>query len=211
MLCQGQNRMRTALLVGALGVLVGCQGTASRRTPIHPNPNMDQVKRFDAQEPADFWSDGRSMRPRLEGTLAQGSLQEDDHLYRGTLADGSWAAGLPDGMNLDRALLARGQERYDIYCMPCHDQSGTGKGSVALATVDMAPPTFHEQKLRSYPIGQIYGTITNGVRTMPSYAMQIPVADRWAIATYVRAIQVAGHADAGQVPADVKRSKGWGQ
>jgi mono/diheme cytochrome c family protein len=158
--------------------------------------NMDNQKRFDPQEENEFFADKRAMRLPVPGTIAVGELQANDHLYRGKL--GTAFAKYP-AIRMTERDLKRGQERYNIYCTPCHDQAGTGQGIVALRgkRFGMAPiPTFHQAKLREMPVGQIYNVIAKGVRTMPSYASQIPVRDRWRIAAYVRALQLSQGATA---------------
>lgn len=171
---------------------LGCQETIKKEAPIHPNWNMDQTQRIDAQEPAPkgVFADGRGMRTPVEGTVAVGGLREDGHYWRGKV-DGEFAKSLPPAMTLDAAFLARGQNRYEIYCTPCHDKAGTGNGTVASRGITQ-PPTFHSAYLKGFPVGQLFDVMTNGVRTMPSYAAQIPAEDRWAIAAYVRSLQVAG-------------------
>ncbi len=186
--------MRLTHLTVALVALValGCQETIKKEAPIHPNWNMDQTVRIDPQEPAPkaVFADGRGMRLPVEGTVAVGSLREDDHYWRGKV-NGEFAKALPPSLTLDADLVARGKARFEIYCTPCHDAAGTGNGTVAGRGITQ-PPTFHSAYLKSFPVGQFFDVITNGVRTMPSYAAQIPAEDRWAIATYVRALQVAG-------------------
>lgn len=186
-----------ALLAAAL--LPACRGQVSKNPPIHPNWNMDQVARIDSQEPSTFWADGRGMRSYPEGTVRSAdpagrsnpcTLPEaNPALCEGKDAAGEWIAGLPAEFSLDAPLLDRGQERYDIYCSPCHDRVATGDGTVARR--GMTPPTLHNDFQRQKPLGQVYGTILNGGPIMPSYAAQIPVEDRWAIAAYVRALQIS--------------------
>jgi len=203
--------MRTCLtlsLLLAVMVISGCRGQTSRQPPVHLNPNMDNQQRFDPQEPNDFFPDGRAMRPQVAGTIAQGSLHEDPHMYQGRNSDGSYAVELPSGIEMNDALLARGQERYDIFCAPCHDKAGNGKGIIVERGM-MPPPNFHGERVRAFPIGQIYEVINEGVRIMPSYANQIAVEDRWAIVAYVRALQLSRNADKSDVPADVRNEKGW--
>ena len=129
--------------------------------------------------------------------MARGHLDADDHLYRG-LVDGAPAATFPLPITAD--VMARGRERYDIYCAPCHDVAGTGRGSVVQRGM-LPPPTFHDDRLRAMPLGEFYGVITDGVRNMPGYAAQIPVNDRWAIAAYVRALQRSRNATLEDIPA----------
>lgn len=193
-------------------VLSGCQGMISKSPPIHLNPNMDQQDRLDAQEPSPrlddgtlVWKDNRAERPAPSGTVAVGQLEGDDFFDRGMI-DGQFASTTP--MAVDAALLERGESRYGIYCVPCHDSAGSGRGTVATRGL-VPPPTFHQDRIRQMPVGQIFDVITQGARTMPSYAPQIPTEDRWAIAAYVRALQLSQHATLDQVPADVAAKNGW--
>lgn len=214
------TRQRSARVAGLLALaslavaLGGCRGTRSAKPPIHPNPNMDNVTRIEAQEPSDFWHDRRGMRPQVEGTVAQNELRDDDHLYRGQI-DGAWAATLPAEVPLNAETLERGQERYGIYCTPCHGNAGLANGGIVPTRGTTNPDwawevvSLHGDAPRGYAIGQLYDVIANGVRTMPGYAHQIPVEDRWAIATYVRALQVAYEVPLDYVPQTVRREQGW--
>jgi mono/diheme cytochrome c family protein len=145
------------------------------------------------------------MRPPVPGTVAVGEPKQDAHLERGKLG-GENASTLP--LELDRELLDRGRRRYDIYCAPCHDRTGSGNGIVVQRGL-VPPPSFHDARIRAMPVGEIFNVISNGVRNMPSYAAQIPVRDRWAITAYVRALQVARKAGLEDVPADIAGSKGF--
>ena len=192
-------RIRTStLFAGALSLisLSACNGSTSELPPVHLNPNMDYQQRVDAQEHSEIFADGRGMRAPVEGTVARGKLKDNDHLYRGRGTDGRLVDALPKGIKLDEALLQRGQERYDIYCAPCHDESGAGKGMVTKrgGGLSVPPPSYHQDKLRAMPLGYFYDVIANGKGTMFSYAAQIPVEDRWAIAAWVRTLQVHGEA-----------------
>jgi mono/diheme cytochrome c family protein len=197
--------------IGAAMLLVaGCRGTTSTEPPIHLNPNMDQQHRYDPQEPNAFFADNRAMRPPVDGTVAVGALQEDDHFYRGRV-DGKLVETLPPELTLDKALLDRGHERFNIYCAPCHDQAGNGQGIVVKRNAGLTPPpAFHTDRLRTAPLGYFFEVMTNGVRTMPTYRYQIAAKDRWAIAAYVRALQLSRVAGLDQIPGDVAASKGWG-
>jgi mono/diheme cytochrome c family protein len=157
---------------------------------------MYQQPRYDAQGAGPFFQDGRAMRPPVPGAVAQ-EMEVDLTVEQGWSEDAeSWALTIPQSV-VDRhggmeALLARGQERYGIYCTPCHGVSGEGDGLVGQRVGGpIRPPTFHADRLRHLPDGQIYATITYGVRNMPSYRHAIPVADRWAIVGYVRALQLS--------------------
>ncbi len=204
---------RFSTLVGASVVLLGCQGEPFKDPPIHLNQNMDFQKRFEAQEKNDFFGDKRAMRPEIEGTVARGQLRIDDHLYVGKVGE-DHVSTLPttrtDGqpLEVDRDYLEHGQERYNIYCSPCHDASGMGQGLVVQRGM-LQPPSLHEEYLLAKNVGYFYDVITNGVRNMPAYAAQIPVDDRWAIAAYVRVLQRRMNASLDQVPADKAAAQGW--
>lgn len=186
------------LLVGAL-LLGGCRGMESDRAPIHPNLNMDMQNRFDAQEANPFFADNAAMRRPPAGTIARGLLKEDTRYYAGRTEDGEYVDRMP--VPVTRALVERGRDRYDIYCAVCHGGAGDGEGIIMRGDYGYTPaPSFHEERLLEESDGYLYDVITNGVRTMPSYAHQVPVADRWAIVAYVRALQRSQNADEADVP-----------
>jgi len=205
---------RFASLLGCL-VLVACQGDVSHEPPVHLNQNMDQQNRFEGQEATDLFDDGRAMRPHVPGTIAVGTLKNDPHMDWGKGPQGGFATELPPEapagttLSLDRKLLDRGRERYDIFCTPCHDGQGTGKGLVVERGM-MAPPSFHDERVLAMPIGQLYDVITNGARNMQPYRKQIQLRDRWAIAAYVRALQISRRAGLSDVPDDRAGSERWG-
>lgn len=204
------RRTLVLALVAALAVVAaGCRGGTSRKPPIHLNPNMDNQVLFKPQAADPFAADGRAARAPLAGTVRAGSYSTDEHLTAGTVG-GQPAATLPPSIPLTTSLLLRGQQRYDIYCAPCHDVTGGGKGTVVHRGM-LPPPTFHDARLRAQGVGYFYQVITNGVRNMPAYGAQVPVNDRWAIAAYVRALQNAHDARLNQIPADVAAAKGWVQ
>jgi len=190
----------------ALSLLVlpctGCRGNKSDQPPVHLNQNMDFQQRGDPQERNDFFADGRVMRPPVEGTVARGQLREDDHLWRGRLPNGALADALPASLELSPALLDRGQERYNIFCAPCHGEMGHGNGPVTRRGGGFAvqPANLHQEKYLPAPLGYFYDVTTNGKGSMKSYKAQIPVEDRWAIAVWVRTLQVAGKAVEADVP-----------
>ena len=146
------------------------------------------------------------MRPPVPNTVARGELREDDHLATGKI-DGTYAKNLP--MPLTHELLQRGQRRYNIYCSACHGQTGDGASVLKARKMRVPAPSYMEKRLREQPVGYFYEVVGKGVRNMPSYAARIPIADRWAIAAYVRALQIAGHASVDMIPADVAATKGW--
>jgi len=163
---------------------------------------MDFQERGEPQERNDYFADGRVMRPPVEGTIAVGFLKEDDHLWRGRLPNGQLADKLPAGMDLDSALLDRGEERYNIYCEPCHGEMGHGNGPATRRGGGFAvkPANLHQKKFLPIPLGYVYDVASNGKGSMKGYKAQIPVEDRWAIAVWVRTLQVAGKAKPDEVP-----------
>ena len=162
--------------------------------------DMHDQPKYTAYKPSDFFADQRSARPIVEGTVAQGHLNEDELLYAGRVG-GQPATTFP--FAIDEPLMRRGRERYDIFCSPCHGLTGDGDGMVVQRGY-RRPPSFHIDRLRQAPAGHLYDVITNGFGAMPDYAAQIPVRDRWAIAAYMRALQLSQNAAAAQLPADVQ-------
>lgn len=197
--------IRTSYSVGfaglvVAGLLAGCRGEPSSEPPIVPIRNMHDQPRYNVQRASAFFADGRSMRPQVEGTIAQ-EMPGDEALQTGRSNDGSgWLPEAPKGL-VRRAggmekFVVRGQERYNVYCTPCHGYAGDGNGMVAHRAIKLGYAAFkatdlHEPRLAHAPDGQIYATITNGVRNMPAYRHSIPLEDRWAIVAYVRALQVS--------------------
>jgi len=145
--------------------------------------------------PSEFFADGRSERPILENTVARGSLA-DDALYVGKDSN---TFPLP----VTQELLERGQERFKIFCSPCHGLQGDGNGMIVTRGMKR-PPSYHEPRLRQVPNGYIFDVITNGFGAMLNYSAQIPVRDRWAIVAYVRALQLSRNAKMSDLPADVR-------
>ena len=175
--------------------VAGCRGQTSTQPPIIPLRNMFDQDRYDPQAESDFFPDKRTMRIPVAGTVPR-EREVDPEVGEGRLTDDSGYVPYVPSSVVARAggmeaLVNRGQERYGIYCGPCHDGTGGGQGMVITrAKWQPAPPSFHQDRLRQAPDGQIFATITHGVRLMPSYGARIPVTDRWAIVTYVRALQL---------------------
>ncbi len=159
--------------------------------------DMHDQPRMRAYRGTEFFGDGRSARPLVEGVVARGQLREDAHLFTGKL-DGAFAESFPFPITAD--VLARGQERFRIYCSPCHGQLGTGEGMVAERGYKK-PPSYHIDRLRSEKPGYFFDVITSGFGAMPDYAAQVPVPDRWAIVAYIRALQLSQHARLDDIPA----------
>ena len=194
-------RRTAALITLCCLVMVGCRGRVTDKPPIHPNLNMDFMERFEAQESNDFFEDGRAMRPPVPGTVARGMMRDDLPFFTGKDSTGAYVQTMPVPQTL--ALYVRGQERYDIYCAVCHGKAGDGQGIVMSGGYGFAPIGYHDDRLRAIEDGYLYEVIANGIRTMPGYAQQIPVADRWAIVAYVRALQKSQNASAADIPADI--------
>ena len=144
-----------------------------------------------------FFNDARSARPIVEGTVARGQLREDELMYTGK-ANGQDATLFP--MPVDAAVMARGQQRFNIYCSPCHGRTGLGDGMIVRRGY-RHPPSLHLDRLRSAPAGHFFDVMTNGFGAMPDYAGQIKAEDRWAIIAYLRALQLSEHATLDDVPA----------
>lgn len=137
-------------------------------------------------EKSEFFADKRMSRPLVDGTVPQGHLNEDDLLYGGKDEAGNFSEVFP--MEVTREMIDRGQERYDIYCSPCHGQTGRGDGIIVRRGMKQ-PPSFHEQRLVDMPAGYFFDVITHGFGVMYSYASRVKPVDRWAIVAYVRALQ----------------------
>lgn len=187
----------------ALSLLSSCRGQPSEDPPFHLVPDMDNQPKFKAQSENPFFADGRTMRPQVEGTLAQNQFHEDEGLYTGKNPDGSFIARVPYAV--DEKLLERGEDRFNIYCSPCHDKTGSGNGAVIKHGYPL-PINLASDHPKSMKDGEIFDTISNGVRNMPGYRTQIPAADRWAIVTWVRVIQKSQAGKLEDVPGDKKGS-----
>ena len=180
-------RVLSAIVLISAVPLAGCaRGCTSSRPPIHLNPSMDNQPKVRAQSASAFFYDGSSMRQPVPGTIAIGELKEDVAFFTGKGADGQFVATIP--VAVDDALLDRGRERYVIYCQPCHDARGDGKG-ILFQRGNVPTATFHQEKMLKYSDGQIFDIMTNGQGLMPAYRWPIPPADRWAIVAYVRGLQ----------------------
>lgn len=184
--------MKSSASIGLIAALAlaGC------RQDMHDQP------RYDSFQASRFFADGRSARQPVEGTVARGLLKLDEHLYQGR-RNGQLVAEMPYAVT--RRMLDRGRERYNIYCTPCHGYAGDGEGMIVQRGLKH-PPSFHIDRLREAPVGHYFDVITNGFGAMYSYASRIPVDDRWAIISYIRALQLAQRAPVAAVPADKRAS-----
>jgi mono/diheme cytochrome c family protein len=175
------------------------RNATSDKPRIHLMGDMDWQPKYKAQRENPLFDDGRSTREQLPETVAVGELRDDDHFYRGKI-NGAFARTFPAEVSFDEATMARGRERFGIYCTPCHGFGGEGNGMVAERAAALrerqdyqgswvAPTNLTQDSIRMQPVGQIFDTITHGVRNMPSYGAQIVPADRWAIILYLRALE----------------------
>lgn len=210
--------MRTALLLTAVmaASLSACRGETSQDPPVVLLRNMHQQQRYNSQSTSRFFSDRRTMRTPPLGTVSRfpgganarysdfsvsrDETFDDDAVMRGLDDHGDYVATVPAAVSGSadnaRDLVRRGQQRYGIYCAPCHGEAGDGRGIVWLRGQGgrytyPQPPTFHDDRIRHMADGQLFNTISNGVRNMPAYAAQIAPRDRWAIVSYVRALQIS--------------------
>ena len=160
---------------------------------------MHNQPKFYPQRGTDFYADGRSVRPQVENTVARGQLHEDSYFYTGM--QGS-ASGMQEGNTLPfpvtMDVLARGQERYNIFCTPCHSRVGNGAGMIVQRGYAQAG-NFHTARLNSAPLGHFYNVITNGYGAMPNYAAQLTPEERWAVVAYIKALQLSQNATQNEV------------
>jgi mono/diheme cytochrome c family protein len=180
------GRLLVAALATGIALTCGC------RRDMQDQPKLEPL------EASAFFPDGRASRPLVEGTVAR-SEPLGEHPYLTGRADGQLVRQAPVAVSAE--ALARGHERFDVFCSPCHDRVGTGQGMIVQRGY-REPPSLHEQRLRDQPDGYFFDVMTSGFGVMPSYSQQIPVADRWAITLYVRALQLSQGATLADVPAD---------
>jgi hypothetical protein len=158
--------------------------------------DMHEQPKYLPYEPTTFFDDGRSERPVVPGTVARGHLHLDELLYTGK-ENGVFANKFP--FPITRADLERGRQRYNIYCTPCHDYTGSGRGIVVQRGFP-PPPSYHIDRLRQAPVGQFFDVMTNGDGSMYSYASRIEPEDRWRIAAYIRVLQLSEHSTVQDMP-----------
>ena len=197
--------MKKLVFASAVMAIAGCRGSVSDQPPIHIIPDMDWQAKYHPQGESEYFADGRAMRDPVEGTVARGALKDDEVFYKGTL-NGAFVAKAPvekvqAALKVDsfEKVLDRGQQRFNIYCAPCHSQTGAGIGLVVQHGYP-TPIDLSSEHPMSVGDGELYSYIANGIRNMPAYGHQIPEADRWAIVTWVRVLQRSQHATIEDVP-----------
>jgi len=189
--------LRTNFKLGA--VVLALAALSACRQDMHDQPKYIPLR------PSEFFLDGRSARPLIEGTIARGHLNEDTAYYTGKGVDGKPVKEFP--FPVTKEVILRGQQRFNIYCTPCHDRTGNGNGMIVRRGY-RRPPTYHSDRLREQPNGYLFDVITNGFGAMPDYAAQIQPQDRWAIVAYIRALQLSQQASINDVPADARGQLG---
>jgi mono/diheme cytochrome c family protein len=175
-----------ALSIAALSLA----GAGACRQDMHNQPKYRPLRS------TAFFADGSSSRPLIEGTVARGTLQDNEAFFTGKIGNAP-VRELP--FKVDEAVLSRGQDRYNIFCTPCHDTTGSGRGMVVQRGYKQ-PPSFHDERLRNIEAGYFFDVMTNGFGAMPDYRMQLPARDRWAVIAYIRALQLSQHAAAADIP-----------
>ena len=179
---------RGSVVLVAVLVVAGC------RQDMHNQP------RYKPLAASQFFDDGRSARPMIEGTVARGHMRLDPARFSGKVG-GKDVTEFP--FPITRADIGRGQERFNIYCSPCHGRTGDGQGMIVKRGF-RAAANYHTEKLRSAPVGHFFDVITNGFGAMPSYASRVPVDDRWRIIAYIRALQFSETASINDVPPELR-------
>ena len=193
-----KTKLANCLTVLSLALLTGCS-SIQRNPPIQMLDDMKHQPKFKAQASIDgIFADGRSNRLAPEDTVARAGFREETPMNTG-LSNGMYVGQNPVPVTM--ALLKQGQTKFNIYCSPCHDQTGMGHGVVPTRVPSWQPSNLTEDRVVQFADGDLFNVITNGRRTMPSYQYQVAIADRWAIVAYVRVLQRAAHAKPDEVPA----------
>ena len=183
--CSASSACLALIVLSSLLLFAAC------RQDMHNQPKYPPLRE------STFFGDDRSARPIVSGTVARGQLREDSVLYTGK-RNGADATAFP--FPVTDSVMRRGQERFNVFCSPCHGRTGAGDGMIVQRGY-RRPPTYHQDRLREAPVGHFFDVMTNGFGAMPDYGVLIKVEDRWAIAAYIRALQLSEHATLSDVPA----------
>lgn len=168
-------------------------GLAGCRQDMHDQPRVGGNR---SMRQSDFFADGRSQRDLPQNTIPRGFLRDDTYFYTGKVGSN---VGLVFPMPVTAQVLARGEQRFNVYCTPCHSTLGDARGMIVMRGFQQ-PTSFHDERLRNAPVGHFFDVITNGFGAMPDYSAQITPADRWAVIAYIRALQLSQNASAAEVP-----------
>ena len=163
--------------------------------------DMQDQPKYIPLRPSGFFADGRSARPQPEGTIARGHLNDDALFYTGKGADGKFADLFP--FPVTKEVIERGQNRFNVYCSPCHSRLGDGDGMIPRRGF-RRPPSYHTDQVRQQPAGYFFDVVTNGFGAMQGYAAQVPPRDRWAMVAYIRALQLSRNATLSDVPPEAR-------
>lgn len=203
------------LLILSTTLFWSCRGQFSDEPPIVPIQNMVNQTSYGPQSGNEFYADGRAARPSVQGTVAKDDAKIDVRLSSGmeinsTKENPVWVKKFP--IVLTKEILDRGQERYNIYCAPCHGYAANNDGIVTLkSNGSIRPANLHDLEKINLPVGRIYDAVANGVNNwnMPGFSEQLSVQDRWAVVAYVRALQFSKQAVGDDVPDEIKVKNGW--
>ena len=176
----------------ALAMIIASVALTGCRQDMHDAPSYRPL------QASAFFANDASARMLVANTVARGQLREDELLYTGKV-NGELANEFP--MPVTAEVMERGQQRFNVFCSPCHGRTGEGNGMIVQRGF-RAPPSYNQERLRNVPVGYLFDVMTNGFGAMQDYSAQVPVADRWAIAAYIRALQLSRHATVADVPAD---------
>ena len=194
------NRKQEVATMRMARKFVGFTALASMLVLAGCRQDMQDQPKFFPQRGTSLFADGRSARPQVENTVARGQLHEDSYFYSG-MTGGKEGDGMPFAVTPE--LMARGQERYNVYCTPCHSRVGNGAGMIVQRGYRPAG-NFHTDRLRNAPLGHFFNVMTNGYGAMPDYSAQLTPEDRWAVVAYIRALQLSQDAKPGDASAPAK-------
>lgn len=205
----------TVFLVVVMVSILGFRGRRATKPPLEVFPDMDRQAKYLPELQSAFFANGMADRPLPPGTVPRGRtakanprfLRANDFLYRGKTPDGKFARGFPPELVINMRFIKRGQNRYNIYCAPCHGPLGDGKGITHYYGM-VTTASYQQERIITMPEGEIYNTITHGKNMMKSYADKLSPRDRWAIIAYVRALELARHGTVADVPADHRADLG---
>lgn len=198
------TRKRTALTLATLALVAAssaCSNFTSRQPPLQVFPDMKHQDKYKPQMHSAFFADGRTSRTPVEGTIAQELYKSDEAYSTGVTEAGLYVAKNPEPIT--RELLERGQQRFNIYCAPCHDRTGSGRGVVPTKAV-WVPGNMHDERIVNFVDGELYHVMSYGRRTMPGYRFQVTEKDRWAIVAYIRALQRSWKGTMTDVPVELQ-------
>ncbi|MDA9764623.1 MAG: cytochrome c [Opitutales bacterium] len=193
-----------ALAVISIVSILGFRGTTFTEPPLEVFPDMDDQSKYKPQGASAFFADGRTDRMPVTGTIARGNLKDDEFFHFGKDGD-AWANGFP--MPVTSELIELGAGKYQIYCTPCHGGVGDGNGVTKFRGM-VITPTYHDDRLRDMPEGEIFNTVTNGIRLMGAYADKLSAEERWAVIAYMRVLQRSQNASVEDVPQASRKDLG---